>query len=87
MNMINQPQIRQAYTATGCKPVLSLKNVTLRYRTDASIVTAAYDVSFGVVKVKELHIRQGKRSAGSANRDLLPEIRRLGPRARTARRP
>jgi ABC-type nitrate/sulfonate/bicarbonate transport system ATPase subunit len=48
MNMINQPQIRQAYTATGCKPVLSLKNVTLRYRTDASIVTAAYDVSFDV---------------------------------------
>jgi NitT/TauT family transport system ATP-binding protein len=46
--MINQPQIRQAYTATGCKPVLSLKNVTLRYRTDASIVTAAYDVSFDV---------------------------------------
>jgi NitT/TauT family transport system ATP-binding protein len=48
MNMINQPQIRQAYTATGCKPVLSLKNVTLRYRTDASIVTAAYDLSFDV---------------------------------------
>ena len=48
MNMINQPQIRQAYTATGYKPVLSLKNVTLRYRTDASIVTAAYDVSFDV---------------------------------------
>jgi NitT/TauT family transport system ATP-binding protein len=48
MNMINQPQIRQAYTATGCKPVLSLKNVTLRYRTDASIVTAACDVSFDV---------------------------------------
>jgi NitT/TauT family transport system ATP-binding protein len=48
MNMINQPQIRQAYTATGCKPVLSLKSVTLRYRTDASIVTAAYDVSFDV---------------------------------------
>jgi NitT/TauT family transport system ATP-binding protein len=48
MNMINQPQIKQVYTATGSKPVLSLKNVTLRYRTDASIVTAAYDVSFDV---------------------------------------
>jgi NitT/TauT family transport system ATP-binding protein len=48
MNMINQPQIKQVYTATGSKPVLSLKNVTLLYRTDASIVTAAYDVSFDV---------------------------------------
>ncbi|WP_249141441.1 ABC transporter ATP-binding protein [Bradyrhizobium liaoningense] len=48
MNMINQTQIKQAYTTTAPKPVLSLKNVTLRYRTDASIVTAAYDVSFDV---------------------------------------
>ncbi|WP_456823041.1 ABC transporter ATP-binding protein [Bradyrhizobium sp. USDA 4502] len=48
--MINQRQIKQAYTATGSKPVLSLKNVTLRYRTDESIVTAAYDVSFDVYR-------------------------------------
>jgi NitT/TauT family transport system ATP-binding protein len=50
MNMINQPQIKQAYSATGPTPVLSLKNVTLRYRTDASTVTAAYDVSFDVYR-------------------------------------
>ena len=53
MNMINQPQIKQAYSAAGPAPVLSLKNVTLRYRTDASIVTAAYDVKL------PLPLRQG----------------------------
>lgn len=48
MNMINQPQIRQAYSVADTKPVLSLKDVTLRYQTDSSIVTAAYGVSFDV---------------------------------------
>jgi NitT/TauT family transport system ATP-binding protein len=42
MNMIHQPQINQAYSLTDTKPVLSLKDVTLRYQTDSSIVTAAF---------------------------------------------
>jgi len=46
-NSANIPQLE----ATA--PVLSLKNVTLRYRTDASIVTAAYDVKL------PLPLRQG----------------------------
>ena len=50
MNMINQPQIKQAYSLTDTKPVLSLKDVTLRYQTDSSIVTAAYGVSFDVYR-------------------------------------
>jgi NitT/TauT family transport system ATP-binding protein len=48
--MINQPQIKEAYCAPNATPVLSLNNVTLRYRTDASIVTAAYGVSFDVYR-------------------------------------
>jgi NitT/TauT family transport system ATP-binding protein len=48
MNMINQLQIRQAYGASDAKPILSLKNVTLRYPTEASIVTAVHDVTFDV---------------------------------------
>ena len=50
MNMIHQPQINQAYSLTHTKPVLSLKDVTLRYQTDSSIVTAAYRVSFDVYR-------------------------------------
>jgi len=50
MNMIHQPQINQAYSLTDTKPVLSLKDVTLRYQTDSSIVTAAYRVSFDVYR-------------------------------------
>jgi NitT/TauT family transport system ATP-binding protein len=50
MNMINQPQLKQAYSLTEIKPVLSLKDVTLRYQTDSSIVTAAYGVSFDVYR-------------------------------------
>jgi NitT/TauT family transport system ATP-binding protein len=50
MNMINQPQIKQAYGLTDTNPVLSLKDVTLRYQTDSSIVTAAYGVSFDVYR-------------------------------------
>ena len=50
MNMINQPQIKQAYSLTDTEPVLSLKDVTLRYQTDNSIVTAAYGVSFDVFR-------------------------------------
>jgi NitT/TauT family transport system ATP-binding protein len=50
MNMINQPQIKQAYSLTDTKPVLSLKDVTLRYQTDNSIVTAAYGVCFDVFR-------------------------------------
>jgi NitT/TauT family transport system ATP-binding protein len=50
MNMIHQPQIKQAYSLTDTKPVLSLKDVTLRYQTDSSIVTAAYRVSFDVYR-------------------------------------
>jgi NitT/TauT family transport system ATP-binding protein len=50
MNMIDQPLIKQAYCVLEAGPVLSLNNVTLRYRTDASIVTAAYGVSFDVYR-------------------------------------
>jgi NitT/TauT family transport system ATP-binding protein len=50
MNMIHQPQINQAYSLTDTKPVLSLKDVTLRYQTDSSIVTAAFRVSFDVYR-------------------------------------
>jgi NitT/TauT family transport system ATP-binding protein len=50
MNMIHQPQINQVYSLTDTKPVLSLKDVTLRYQTDSSIVTAAYRVSFDVYR-------------------------------------
>ena len=50
MNMMNQPQVKDARSLPDIKPVLSLKDVTLRYQTDGSIVTAAYDVSFDVYR-------------------------------------
>ena len=50
MNMIDRSQIKLAYGVANAKPVLSLDNVTLRYRTDTSIVTAAYGVSFDVYR-------------------------------------
>jgi NitT/TauT family transport system ATP-binding protein len=50
MNMINQPEIRQAYGVADTRPVLSLKDVTLRYQTESSIVTAAYGVNFDVYR-------------------------------------
>jgi NitT/TauT family transport system ATP-binding protein len=50
MNMINRPQIKQAYSLSDAEPILSLKDVTLRYQTDDSIVTAAYGVSFDVFR-------------------------------------
>ena len=48
MNMIYQPHTKRAYRRADAKPLLSLQNVTLRYRTEASIITAAHDVSFDV---------------------------------------
>jgi len=48
MNMIYQPHTKRAYRTADAKPLLSLQNVTLRYRTEASIITAAHDVSFDV---------------------------------------
>lgn len=48
MNMINQPQIIEAKGLENVAPVLTLKDVTLRYQTDTSVVTAAYRVNFDV---------------------------------------
>ena len=48
MNVIYQPHTKRAYRRADAKPLLSLQNVTLRYRTEASIITAAHDVSFDV---------------------------------------
>src|SRR5262249_353473 len=41
-------QINQAKACADVTLVLSLKDVTLRYQTDTSVVTAAYRVSFDV---------------------------------------
>lgn len=48
MNMVNQAQVKEARRMTDVSPILSLTGVTLRYQTETSIVTAAYDVSFDV---------------------------------------